>query len=271
MLYLNANETKALAKSLNKALKARGQEVALGQVLDALAATRGHKDWNSLSAALDPSGVDEMLSPFELDHAQNSVAAEEQLSGTGGGFGPECVVRVHSGFFLKVAAYPDEVDYLRVCDPLGREIAYWSIDEVKEDPADVLGAVVGALVRGQSADDKPPVQRAYEPSLEDLDFNRLCAVRLNGQYFGGLAVDEDGVESLRKLLDAKDLPEEEREALEAEVVLHLWEDDEGLETRTMLYAGDLAQLKWDASSKQFSSEENNVRFILAYEFGEVVA
>jgi hypothetical protein len=60
--------------------------------------------------------------------------------------GEECAVRAQDGGnTLRFAAAPAEVDYLRVCDPAGAEIAYWICDEFAEDAADVLGAVIGCL------------------------------------------------------------------------------------------------------------------------------
>jgi len=61
-------------------------------------------------------------------------------------YGKECAVRAPtSGNTLRFAAAPAEVDYLRVCDRAGAEIAYWICDEFAEDASDVLGAVIGCL------------------------------------------------------------------------------------------------------------------------------
>lgn len=80
--------------------------------------------------------VDTFLTFGEKSHAKTTKSAE---------YKSEANIRTASGFQLKVPAYPEEVSYLRVCDPVGREVAYWAIDEVQESPAEVLGAIVGAL------------------------------------------------------------------------------------------------------------------------------
>lgn len=64
------------------------------------------------------------------------------------GYGPECVVATGGGAQLRASASPLEVDYIRVCDQNGIEVGYWTVDEVKEDPADVLGAIMGCLAGG---------------------------------------------------------------------------------------------------------------------------
>lgn len=53
-----------------------------------------------------------------------------------------------NGASLLFPAYPEQVSYIRVVDAEAREIAYWTIDEVSEDPVDVLGAIFGAVLGG---------------------------------------------------------------------------------------------------------------------------
>lgn len=62
-------------------------------------------------------------------------------------YGPEAVVRAENGFEIRCPAAASKVDYMRVTAPGGGEIAYWSIDEFKDDPAIVLGAMMGAVIR----------------------------------------------------------------------------------------------------------------------------
>lgn len=40
---------------------------------------------------------------------------------------------------------PDGTSYVRVCDPEGREVAYWNYEEWRDEPEFVMGAIVGAL------------------------------------------------------------------------------------------------------------------------------
>ncbi|CAM5290313.1 hypothetical protein ATER59S_00528 [Aquamicrobium terrae] len=55
-----------------------------------------------------------------------------------------------NGARLLFPAYPEQVSYVRVVDAQDREIAFWTIDEVSEDPADVLGAIFGAVLGGNA-------------------------------------------------------------------------------------------------------------------------
>ncbi len=57
--------------------------------------------------------------------------------------GPENIITHSNGREIRVPAV-EVIDHIRVCAPDGTEIAYWSIDEVREDPALILGAIVGA-------------------------------------------------------------------------------------------------------------------------------
>jgi hypothetical protein len=55
----------------------------------------------------------------------------------------ECVIELANGGSIRCPAYPDDVDYVRVCDAKGDEIAYWSVDEWAEEPGLVMGAFLG--------------------------------------------------------------------------------------------------------------------------------
>lgn len=64
-----------------------------------------------------------------------------------GDFGTECILTItETGMQLHADGEdPDGTSYLRVCDPDGDEILYWTSDEWKEEPELVIGAVIGAL------------------------------------------------------------------------------------------------------------------------------
>ncbi|MDO9099708.1 MAG: hypothetical protein Q7V53_03040 [Caldisericota bacterium] len=74
----------------------------------------------------------------ELDHAIESIQYDAQA------FGDECIVTTHSGREIRSPAYPNPCDYIRVTQH-GFELAYWTSDEWRENPEDVIGAVMGAL------------------------------------------------------------------------------------------------------------------------------
>jgi len=146
----DAKSAKKLARTLEKALAGRGIELERGQAMDIIAAMQGHSSWNSLAAALTPAAIDARLNDFEHTHLQDSNGLE---------YGEEVELRTHSGFALRYDAQSEFCDYVRTVDPLGREVAYWTGDEWREDPGLVMGAILGSLVRG-----KPLAVEATRPS-----------------------------------------------------------------------------------------------------------
>lgn len=72
---------------------------------------------------------------IELRHALGSIGAV---------YGPECVVKLRNGKELRTPAYPEECDYVRFVQD-GYELVYWSQTEWQEQPAEVMGAIVGAI------------------------------------------------------------------------------------------------------------------------------
>ena len=59
--------------------------------------------------------------------------------------GPECVTEVCCGRTLRCPAAPAPCDYVRVCDHDGSELVYWDKQEWADDPAEVMGAIIGAM------------------------------------------------------------------------------------------------------------------------------
>lgn len=155
MFVVSKNQAKHHANSLHKFLAEKGLPIAASDALNAIARMAGFNDWNAMADQYKPEAVEALLGDFEQSHVHDASDCELRSEETGGGgFGEECMVQVASGFWLVTAAYPNEVDYVRVCDPLGREVSYWSIDELTEAADEVMGAIMGALNRGRS-DIKP--------------------------------------------------------------------------------------------------------------------
>jgi hypothetical protein len=61
----------------------------------------------------------------------------------------EAAITHSNGAQIRFEAYPESVSYVRVLDATGEEIAYWTIDELQEDPSDVMGAIFGACIGGK--------------------------------------------------------------------------------------------------------------------------
>lgn len=165
MFLLNRTQAKAKANVIHKYLLEKGIELPSSELLNAVARMAGLEDWNAMAAQFSEDAVDALLADQESDHAFDSLESELRAEETGiVGFGPECAVQVASGFWLVTPGYPADVDYVRVCDPLGREVAYWSIDEITEDASIVVGAIVGALNRSRT--DKKP--NPLKPSADKI-------------------------------------------------------------------------------------------------------
>lgn len=145
MLVLTKNQAKAKADVLTKFLAERGVTLPASDMLNAIARMAGREDWNAMAALYRPEAVDELLHEVELEKARDSVDPEQ----IGAGFGPEVHIQTASGFWL-VMPDADGADYVRVCDPSGREVVYWTADEFEDDAVCVLGALRGYLNRGRS-------------------------------------------------------------------------------------------------------------------------
>jgi hypothetical protein len=267
MFYLNKKDAKALSRNLTRRLGSKHPDIALGQVLDAVAGANGFADWNAMSASFSEKAVDALLRDHELAHAHDSGMADIRAEDTGeGGYGPEAVVQVHNGFMLKTPAYPAECDYVRVCDPLGRETSYWSSDELRDDPACVMGAIMGALVRGQPATAPSPDEHFVPvPVIQDVPFDRLEAVLMGGRRY---AVQYTEQSALDLVLRHKPLTEEEREENDDETVLTLFAQEDHELFEDVATVGFLLDLRWDADCKAFvDSDGSPYVFVLVTAFG----
>lgn len=77
------------------------------------------------------------LLPFEIAHRDEAK--------TDNPFGKEGVITHKNGFQIRTDVHM--ADYVRVCDPDGNEIAYWSIDELRDDPAEIISSLFSAVIR----------------------------------------------------------------------------------------------------------------------------
>lgn len=137
--------------------------------------------------------------------ALSEVEKTHALGSAGNEYGEECVVRTVSGFSLAVPPYPQEVDYIRIVNPRGEETAYWSIDEVQENPADVLGALVGALHPSGALSNQLPVQEgsSIEEHFQPSQVSQSPGYR-GLSYTMGPAPEGDGTLNMANGYNAKD-------------------------------------------------------------------
>lgn len=83
---------------------------------------------------------------YGLDEAAlaHAVAAGQDIH-----YGDEASVALASGLLLRCPAYPDPCSYVRlvVAGECALEVAYWVEDEWRDAPDEVMGAVLGAILR----------------------------------------------------------------------------------------------------------------------------
>lgn len=85
--------------------------------------------------------IEAFTSQYDLSDVVEAMHAVDSLDVA---YADECVRHIHGGRDLCVPAYPSDCTYVRVVVN-GLELAYWSAEEVGERPAEVLGAIIGAL------------------------------------------------------------------------------------------------------------------------------
>lgn len=62
-------------------------------------------------------------------------------------YGNETIIGLASGGSIRCESAednPNGTTYVRVCDNVGNEVAYWTADEWRDEPEFVLGAIMGA-------------------------------------------------------------------------------------------------------------------------------
>jgi hypothetical protein len=67
------------------------------------------------------------------------------------GYGDECIIDLASGRTIRTDSYADSPEgstYVRVCEADGAEAGYWTCDEWREAPEEVMGAILGAAKGG---------------------------------------------------------------------------------------------------------------------------
>lgn len=136
-------EAKAAARVLQRSHAEQGIEVSFGKALDMVARMAGVADWNALAARFDPDKLFASLHEDLREHMEESGAKAGTLH-----YGNELALVAHNGFQLRYPA-DDFCQYVRVCDPLGREIQYFSSEEWYEDPECTMGSILGTWAQGK--------------------------------------------------------------------------------------------------------------------------
>lgn len=242
MLHINTlAQAKKTARALEKALTSAGITLQHGKALDALAAMCGQGDWNSFKASLSVESLDKKLFDFELSHIEGTDGDE---------YGQESSLVAHTGFSLRYSATDELCDYVRVCDPLGRELMYWTSSEWAEDSECVMGAILGALVRGKPVNlPRPQKVTKRSPAIQDIDFSRLTCIIRGGQR---LAVEVVENQALSYLANPSLVVDRNRDIVgNLEVLQVCTRDRDGFESMETVYAEELLDLTWSDEQKAF--------------------
>jgi hypothetical protein len=280
MLHIfNARNAKASARSLERFMDRLGFDLKHGRALDALSVMAGAGNWAALAnGTLSEAAMDAQLLGVELKHIEGNRDTD---------YGVECALIAHTGFELRYSADEHEdVTYVRVCDPLGREVAYWSDDEWKEDPRLVMGAILGALTRGKAAVIEngrhvaaSPKAEEQLPTILDIPLNKISTVIIDHQPHFLRYLEPEGAEVLDSLepktfdnaSDKAHLNKSEEFSQEFgwKTVFELgYEDGSGFIAERELDVDLMLSLKWDFEQKLFVDPEGSTyRFMVATPFG----
>lgn len=268
----NAKTAKKSARALEKFMARSGVALGHGKALEAIAVLSGFKDWNSMAQATSADAMDAQLDGFELSHIEHNQDVD---------YGHECAAVVHTGFELRYSASEDLVDYVRVCDPLGREIAYWNSDEWQEDPQVVMGAILGALMRGRPqlrGNLRASAAQEGAAPLSDLDPGSVYGTRVITEKAAVVApvriedvpiedvsnVLVNGVPYSRRYYDSEVLGllyepagDEDAEGDCHHTVLELVRNEDGLEWDESVSLAQLRSMTWSDSAGCFKSADGD--------------
>jgi hypothetical protein len=271
----DARQTKAAARTLEKELAAHGLELAHGQALDVLAKLAGKHDWKQVAREREPATLDARLMPMALEHIRENA---------GNDYGEEAALLVHNGFQLRYSAQGETPDYVRVCDPAGREIAYWVSDEWRDDPELVMGAILGALAQDAPmapvkdrlkstarACDERTDKPHREPRIQDVCFDDLSAIVINGVHWSVYFVESEVIARLHeepRAAQGTDDDEDDEGWEEDDAAVRLANDgDPPYITERDLTLELLRSLRWSAAHECFVDEQGaTYDFVYAQRF-----
>jgi hypothetical protein len=239
----NKKQATKAARSLAKFFKHAGTAVSHGQALDALSVMSGFQSWNAMSNALSEESITRALLALERKHlAENADTS----------YGPECAIATHTGFCLCYSAEEQTPSYVRVIDPLGREVAYWSAEEWQEAPELVMGAILGAVARGTplvANGGGGCLDTAKPPVIKDVPW-----LQVNGLVHNGIVMFLNWAEELEAFASGS--------ATSADATICFgFLDKHGFAEQAVFRYADLATLVWDAQQKWFVDEDGGT-----YEF-----
>jgi hypothetical protein len=105
----------------------------------------------------------------------NLAEGDRSVNDVGADYGDECVIALASGRTIRTDSYADSPEgstYVRVCDLDGAEVGYWTSDEWREAPEEVMGAILGAAKGGRRASSAPELRPEW-PGGEEKSVNMI--------------------------------------------------------------------------------------------------
>lgn len=247
----NAKSAKKSARALEKFLAKVGVKLSHGQALEAIASLSGFKDWNSMAHATSQEALDAQLDDFELRHIKDNQYDD---------YGLEHATVAHTGFELRYSSEGEVVDYIRVCDPLGREIGYWTAEEWQEDPQVVMTAILCAVtrnrpeLRGHSLQEESlqhiesSSNVVEEVRIQDVPFESVSNMLLNGAPYAIRYYNSELLAKLNEPAGDEDVEDDYHHT-----VLELGRFENGLEWGESVSLSVLRTLYWDATHECFKS------------------
>lgn len=229
----NVTSAKKSARTLERFLETKGLELQHGHALDAMGAMAGLGNWASLSASLSLDAVNSKLSDFERAHITGSL---------GDTYSEEVALVVQTGFELRFGLDAGLVDYVRLCDPRGREFAYWTAGEWQEDPSVVVTAILTSISRGV-APQAEAVNREALISVSSVPFADVSAMTVGGVTVPMLTV-EYGLLALLSASESEAPPED------TEVLMGYYEDERDEATVSVTFS-ELQNLTWSHEQQAF--------------------
>lgn len=151
----------------------------------------------------------------------------------------ETSLHLETGNQLKYEATPEGVHAIRVCSADDQEMGYWTADEIQEDPAFVLGAILGCATNAK-----------LDPSIFNLDLQAISSLFVNSSHYYLVSdVDLGFVDELGAFKKGK-CSLEELSAYEGPVLTAQLLGDRTVEFT--LTAAEYCGLKWDSEKEAFS-------------------
>lgn len=248
---LNIHDTtnaKKTARKLEKYLETQGITLPHGKALDAIASMMGHANWASVK-----SGVENSL----RRHEQRHIAENQDTQ-----YGAECILVAHTGFQLRYDLQDACTTYVRVCDPLGREIAYWDSDEWANEPTVIMAALLSAA--GRMTAPNQPQEAPRMPTLKDVDFKKVSNVHVGVAPYMFVLYDAEHQLMLDYLQSGKSV-----EAEDDVVVFQLqwFDDNQFLETRDV-YLSEALAMQWSEDDAGFRDSKGHIwTFLIETTFG----